>query len=88
MASLKGSVNFITSFGKIQGPHVNLDKTKVIPFVANFDPKDKICPDLPLKWKKSFTLLGIDIDNKLQDIDSNFERIHTKTKSLINDWRS
>ena len=36
----------------------------------------------------SFTLLGIDIDNKLKQIDSNFDKLHGKTKSLINDWKA
>ena len=87
-ASLKGCVNFINSFSKISGLHANLDKTRVVPFGSNFNTKDKLCPNLPLKWESSFTLLGINIDNKLMEIDLNFDRIHTKTKSLINDWRS
>ena len=43
---------------------------------------------LRLNWDNNFTILGFDIDNKLQDIDSNFEPIHVKQKSLINDWIS
>ena len=85
-ASLKGCVNFITSFSKVSGLHANLDKTRVVPFGSNFNTKDKLCSNLPLDWENSFTLLGIDIDNKLQQIDSNFDHIHTKMKSLINDW--
>ena len=28
------------------------------------------------KWEDSFTLLGINIDNKFQCIDANFEKVH------------
>ena len=60
----------------------------MIPFGQNFNVKDKIFPTLPLEWENFFKLLGIDIDSKLQTLDYNFERVHGKTKSLINDWRS
>ena len=88
VSSLKACVKFINTFSKISGLHANLDKKRVVPFGLNFDTKDILCPEIPLKWKDSFTLLGIDIDNKLKSIDSNFERVHGKTKSLINDWKA
>ena len=87
-ASLKSCVKFITKLSRISSLHANLDKTRVVPFGSNFDTNDKVCPNLPSKWENSFTLLGIDIDNKLLQIDTNFDHIHTKTRSLINDWQS
>ena len=82
VASLKACVQFINSFIRISGLHANLDKTRVIPFGANFSTKDILCPELPLKWEDSFTLLGIDIDNKLKQIDSNLTRYMVKQKAL------
>ena len=37
---------------------------------------------------KKFTLLGIEVDNRLEDLDCNFDRVHSKTQCLINDWRA
>ena len=88
VASLKACVQFINTFSRISGLHANLDKTRVVPFGSNFSTNDILCPELPLKWEDSFTLLGIDIDNKLKSIDSNFDKVHGKTKSLINDWKA
>ena len=33
-------------------------------------------------------MLGIEIDNRLEQLDHNFDRVHSKTLSLINDWRA
>ena len=63
-------------------------KTKVIPFGNNFNIKDKIGNHLPLEWEKEFILLGLEINNRLEKLDCNFDRVHSKTLSLINDWRA
>ena len=86
--SLLACVRYIEHFSKISGLHANLDKTKVIPFGDNFNIKDKIGNHLPLEWEKEFTLLGIEIDNRLEQLDHNFDRVHSKILSLINDWRA
>ena len=60
----------------------------VIPIGNLFDPKIKICPELTLAWDRRFKLLGIHFDNRLQHIDENFDMVHSRTLSLINDWKS
>ena len=53
-----------------------------------FNIKDILCKDIPLEWEESFTLLGLDIDNKLEKLDCNFDKVHSKTLTLINDWKA
>ena len=33
-------------------------------------------------------MLGIEIDNWLEKLDDTFDSVHSKTLSLINDWRA
>ena len=47
-----------------------------------FDEED-ICSDLTLSWEKEFTILGIDIDNKLKKLNKNFDRIYNDTRGII-----
>ena len=67
---------------------MNLDKTKVIPFGNICNTKDILCKEIPLEWEDSFTLLGLDIDNKLEKLYQIFLKIHSKTLSLIKDWKA
>ena len=83
--SLRSAVRYINDFKVISGLGANLDKTKVIPFGKFFDPNNTICNKIPLKWKNSFTLLGVDIDNKLENLKTNFYRVNLQTTTIIND---
>ena len=69
---LMACLSNIESFRRLSGLLANLDKTKVIPFSKFFDLKEKIGKNLPLDWDDNFTLLGIDIDNRLKNLDQNF----------------
>ena len=80
-------VRYIENFSNLSSLHANLDKTKVVPFGNNFNIKDKLCQNLPFEWENNFTLLGIEVDNRLEDLDCNFNIVHSRTPSLINDWR-
>ena len=68
----------LTLFHTVSGLKCNLDKTFVIP-VGNFA-KGNMCQDLNLKWMDSFTVLGITIDNRLQELQQNFHRIYDKVE--------
>ena len=58
-----------------------MDKTFVIP-VGNFV-KENMCQDLNLKWMDSFTVLGITIDNRLQELQNNFQQIFDKVEKNL-----
>ena len=61
-----------------------MDKTFVIP-VGNFA-KENMCQDLNLKWMDSFTVHGINIDNRLKELHNNFQRIYNKVGNKICLW--
>ena len=69
--NLRSAVKILNLFWEILGLKCNISKTKVIP-VGNFNEGD-ICSDLKLSWEKEFTILGVDIDNKLKQLHKNFD---------------
>ena len=66
--NLRAATKYIKDFRTIPGLECNLKKTHVIPVGTLDDPKDIICPDLGMTWASSFTILGFDIDNRLQNL--------------------
>ena len=80
--NLRNFSKILTFFHTVSGLKCNLDKTFVIP-VGNFA-KENMCQDLNLKWMDSFTVLGITIDNRLQELQQNFHRIYDKVRRRKN----
>merc|ERR1712002_59874 len=74
----------LDQFHAVSGLKCNLDKTFVVP-VGNFA-KGPMCVDLNLKWVDSFTVLGITIDNKLKQLQDNFQTIYEKVDKKIGTW--
>ena len=68
--NLRNCINILKDFWQISGLKCNVSKTKVIP-VGNFE-TGGLCDDLGLTWDDKFTILGVDIDNKLNCLDNNF----------------
>ena len=62
----------------ISGLQCNLDKTSVNPIQSNFDIEDKLCPELAFSWENNFTLLGFQIDNRLEKLDVNYKKCYQK----------
>ena len=53
-----------------------------------FNPGCKIYPDLDVKWVDNFKLLGIEIDNKLQNLNINFKKAYVKAQSINSNWKA
>ena len=79
--TLRNFSKILTLFHMVSGLKCNLDKTFVIP-VGNFT-KENMCQDLNLKWVDSFTVLGITIDNRLNELQNNFQHIYDKVEKKI-----
>ena len=57
--NLRNSINILSDFYKLSGLKISVSKTNAVWFGSAHDSNHKLCPDLNLKWVKSFTLLGI-----------------------------
>ena len=85
-ANLQNCVKILKDFTNLSGLHCNIDKTNVIPIGGNFDPNDTLCDHLGLQWTDSFTILGFDVDNKLENLGNNFKKIHEKVRKMASNW--
>ena len=86
-SNLRNATKYIQHFHKISGLACNIDKTSIIPIGRNSDKKDKICEDLNMVWEDTFTILGFEIDNKLEKLDTNFTKVKERIKALIRKWK-
>ena len=84
--SLRNAVNILTKFHKLSGLKINLAKTKAIWFGSQHNSEIKLCPDLNLKWVKTFTLLGINFDNNLENMQQNFTDKIESIEKMLSSW--
>ena len=86
--SLRDSIKYIENFKSLSGLVANLDKTNVIPYGTFFNPGCKICPDLDIKCVDNIKLLGIEIYNKLENLNINFDKAYVKAQNIISNWKA
>ena len=84
--SLRNAVNNLTLFYKLSGLKINLTKTKAIWFGSAHNSEIKLCPDLKLKWVKTFTLLGLNFDNNLENMQQNFTDKIELLENMLSTW--
>ena len=85
--NLRNATKYIQHFHKLSGLACNIEKTCVIPIGKNSNKNDPICTDLNMVWDDTFTILGFDIDNKLEKLDINFTKVKEKIQALIRKWK-
>ena len=71
----------------ISGLACNINKTNIIPIGSNTNTADTLCPELNMEWTNTFTILGFEVDNKLENLSLNFQKIKDKIKSIISKWK-
>ena len=85
-ASLRGIIEILDEFKEISGLKINLTKCKAVWIGRNRGSQVQICRDLKLIWANNFTLLGIEFDADLANIDTNFRKKFEDIKSIYNSW--
>ena len=56
-------------------------KTAVIP-IGGYNINDKLSPELALSWENKFTLLGFQIDCRLEELNDNYEKFYKKVHEI------
>ena len=74
--------SILEDFSAISGLKCNYDKTIAIP-VGNLENLDEL-ENCGFKTSNTFTLLGMNIDNKLETLQDNFDLTRTKVIKTIN----
>ena len=73
----------IRIFFILSGLGVNKYKTRLSLFGCNLD-KSELARSLELKWFQKFTLLGIDFDQNLEEMECNFEKAVGEMQKVAN----
>ena len=84
--SLRLVMKILDDFYRVSGLKINLSKTKAVWIGTKWNSNEKLCPDLPLEWSTEFDLLGIYFDNRLANIDSNFDSKLAEIEKLLSSW--
>ena len=84
--NLRSAVKTLSDFFRLSGLKISMSKTKAIWFGSGFDNNNKLCPDLSLDWDSEFTLLGIDFNNNLDNMDRNFDKKIKVIEKLLSCW--
>ena len=75
-------MSILKHFARISGLQCILYKTLVILIGGNFDTTDRWCPELALNWESEFTLLGFQINSRLNKLDKNYEKFYEKVHGI------
>ena len=84
--NLRNILLILGNFYKLSGLKISVTKTKAVWFGKEYNSDVKLCPDQKLEWAKSFTLLGINFDNYLENMQSNFSDKIEKIEKLLFSW--
>ena len=84
--NLRQVINILDNFYNLSGLKISISKTKAVWFGKDYNSNQKLCPDINLNWCKQFTLLGINFDNNLDDIEINFFNTVRKMEKIISNW--
>jgi len=81
--SLVAFKNILANFSVISGLHTNYEKTILIPIGST---RVVVQTEPFLEVSESFTVLGMQIDNKLQNLGKNFDSVIKKMGNIVTFW--
>ena len=84
--NLRNALKILADFYKLSGLKISMSKTKAIWFGKDCNKNNNLCPDLDLDWDCNFTLLGIDFNNNLENMEQNFDKKIKVIEKLLNCW--
>ena len=84
--SLRSVIQILDDFQKISGLKINLGKCKATWIGKQRLSKTVLCPDLKLIWADNFTLLGIEFDSDLANMDTNFKKKFEVIEKMYKSW--
>ena len=79
--------DIFVEFSEISGLEINEGKTKIIRIGTRLDDVVPTTNEVAFKYSQKFTLLGVEIDNKLRKLDENFKVRARKIETKILLWR-
>ena len=85
--SLRFCTSTLKNFGKLSGLCINNSKTKVCP-IGQPPSEDflEYCNNTGYQVVNKFTMLGITFDNKLEEMDKNWDKVIVKMQKITRFW--
>ena len=83
--NLRSTVKTLDCFYKLSGLKISVSKTKAVWFGKDYN-NPNLCHDLQLDWDTNFRLLGIDFNNNLDNMETNFHQKIEIIDKLLNCW--
>ena len=83
---VQNTLAIINKFYKWSGLKVNRGKTQLTIFGKRLA-KPRLVETLNIKWCTSFRLLGIQFNNTLSDMDSNYDKGIKEMREISNSWK-
>lgn len=77
--------SLLEEFATFSGLRCNFDKTNLMQ-IGNYDDISDDIKGLGYNVVDSLTLLGMDIDNRLENLDTNFEKVVHKIRKTVTYW--
>ena len=84
LVAMKG---IFEDFASLSGLEINEKKTKVIRIGTKLNDVKPLTNKVKFVYTKDFKLLGVDLDNKLEKLWTNFEKRKKKIRIKIAIWR-
>ena len=84
--NLRNTIEIMSSYYTLSGLKLQVEKTQAVVFGFIPDGDPRLCPDINLNWSKSFSLLGINFSNNLENMQENFEVKFKKIEKLLSNW--
>ena len=84
--NLQTVLDIIRDFFHLSCLKISVSKTKAIWFGKDSDSKVKLCKEENLVWTRTFTLLGLEFDNKLENMDRNYFEKIKEIERMLQGW--
>lgn len=85
-ASLSKVLQILDSFFRLSGLKVNVGKSKAVWFGSHCNSEARLLPELGLVWAKNFTLLGVEFDNSLTNMERNVDGKLLEIEKVFKSW--
>ena len=84
--NLQTVLDIIRDFFHLSCLKISVSKTKAIWFGKDCDSNIKLCKEENLVWTTKFTLLGLEFDNKLEDMERNYSEKINEIEKMLQGW--
>ena len=85
--NLRHCLKIMKDFHRLSGLEMQVEKTQCIVMGNGNDDVINLCPEMNLIWDQNFTLLGIDFNANLDNMDKNFDSKLKDIENVISKWQ-